>query len=219
MNPNSFDPISIAVFLAALSLLPLLLICTTCFLKVSMVLIIVRNAIGVQQVPPSIAIYGIALSITLFVMAPVFNEVMNNLPGREKLAQMPRQYSVDDLAVAAEPMRRFMIGNTAPEKRAHFLAMARRQWRNNAMGEQARDTDYVILIPAFVVSELELAFQIGFVLYVPFVVIDLLLSNVLLALGMQMVSPMVVSLPLKMLIFVMLEGWTKLADGLMRSYS
>ncbi|MBV6322452.1 type III secretion system export apparatus subunit SctR [Duganella violaceipulchra] len=214
MNLNNLDPISIALVLAGLSLLPLLLICTTCFLKVSMVLVIVRNAIGVQQVPPSIAIYGVALALTLFVMAPVFNEAAAKLPGAGA-----QSFSVADLAPAAEPMRRFMVRNTPPEKRAHFLALAQRQWRGTPLAVLATDSDYVIVIPSFVISELELAFQIGFVLYIPFVVIDLLLSNVLLALGMQMVSPMVVSLPLKMLLFVMLEGWSKLADGLLRSYS
>jgi type III secretion protein R len=219
MSAANIDPLAIALFLAALSLLPLLLICTTCYLKVSMVLIIVRNAIGVQQVPPSIAIYGIALAISLFVMAPVFNDVLAKLPDRGAMAQGGAGVAVAQLAPAAEPLRRFMIAHTPPEKRSHFLTVAQRQWRGSALAGQAGDTDYVIVIPAFVVSELELAFQIGFVLYIPFVVIDLLLSNVLLALGMQMVSPMVVSLPLKMLLFVMLDGWTKLADNLILSYS
>lgn len=216
---NNIDPIGMALLLAALSLLPLLLICCTCFLKVSMVLVIVRNAIGVQQAPPSMALYGVALAISLFVMAPVLSEVGSQLPTHGTLAQAGAGVSLDQLERAAEPIRRFMIHNTAPEQRSHFLDLAQRQWRGTKLAAGARDTDYAILVPAFVVSELTLAFQIGFVLYVPFVVIDLLLSNVLLALGMQMVSPMVVSLPLKMLLFVMLDGWSKLAGGLMLSYS
>jgi len=205
--------------LAALSLLPMALVCTTCFLKVSMVLVIVRNAIGVQQVPPSIAIYSIALAVTMFVMAPVFNEVISALPEKQAQAQMAgKKIDVQELTEAIEPMRRFMLANTLPERRAHFLALAQRQWRN-AKELQVTESDYVILIPTFVVSELELAFQVGFVLYIPFVVIDLLISNLLLALGMQMVSPMVVSLPLKILLFVMLDGWTKLIEGLVSSYA
>jgi type III secretion protein R len=231
MNLSSFDPLTLVLILAGLSLLPMLLVCTTCFLKVSMVLVIVRNAIGVQQVPPSIAIYSIALAITAFVMAPVFREVMAALPpsavtdpGAAATANAPagalaaRKFSVDDLMGALEPLRRFMVRNTLREHRQHFLAIARKQWPQGA-GDEATDSDYIVLIPAFVVSELELAFEVGFVLYVPFVVIDLLLSNLLLALGMQMVSPMVVSLPLKMLLFVVLSGWTRLIDGLIASYA
>jgi len=216
---NNVDPIGIAMLLAALSLLPLLLICCTCFLKVSMVLVIVRNAIGVQQAPPSMALYGVAMAISLFVMAPVFSEVGGLLPPRATVAQVGSGVSLEQLERAAEPLRRFMIRHTAPEQRTHFLELAQRQWRGSKLAASARDSDYAIVVPAFVVSELTLAFQIGFVLYIPFVVIDLLLSNVLLALGMQMVSPMVVSLPLKMLLFVMLDGWSKLADGLMLSYA
>jgi type III secretion protein R len=218
MNPTNFDPLSLALVLAALSLLPMLLVCTTCFLKVSMVLIIVKNAIGVQQVPPNIAIYSIALAVTAFVMAPVFNEVADALPRQVKGAPVPdKQVGIPELVTALEPMRRFMLANTLPEKRDHFLALATRQWRPS-MGAAPTPSDYLVLIPTFVVSELELALQAGFVLYIPFVVIDLLISNLLLALGMQMVSPMVVSLPLKMLLFVMLDGWTKLIDGLVLSY-
>ncbi|WP_426162384.1 type III secretion system export apparatus subunit SctR [Pseudoduganella sp. R-32] len=220
MSISNVDPIGIALFLAALSLLPLLLICTTCFLKVSMVLVIVRNAIGVQQVPPSIAIYGVALAISLMVMAPVFHDAAARLPGQGgTVTERTAGLSLGEMARAGEPLRSFMIQHTAPETRSHFLALAQRQWRGTTLANEASDRDYAVVIPAFVVSELTVAFQVGFVLYVPFVVIDLLLSNVLLALGMQMVSPMVVSLPLKMLLFVMVDGWSKLAEGLMLSYT
>jgi type III secretion protein R len=217
MHIGNIDPIALAMLLAALALMPVILVCTTCFLKVSMVLIIVRNAIGVQQVPPSIAIQSIALAITVLVMAPVFKDVSAALPTHDSQTDLA-YVTVPDLTAAAEPLRRFMVRNTLPEQRAHFRSIARKQWPASASAD-LNDSDYVVLVPAFVMSELQLAFQIGFVLYVPFVVIDLLISNVLLALGMQMVSPMVISLPLKMLLFVMLDGWTKLFDGLVRSYA
>jgi len=209
-----FDPLSLALLLAALSLLPLLLVCTTCFLKVSMVLILLRNAIGVQQVPPTIAVYAVAMAITMFVMAPVAREMSKALPDGDART---RQMTVTELATVAEPLRGFMMSNTLPERRARFLAIARNQW-TTATTDPVSDADFVVLIPAFVVSEMELAFQVGLMLYVPFVVIDLLLSNLLLALGMQMVSPMVVSLPLKILLFVMLDGWSRLFEGLVASY-
>lgn len=217
MAIGNIDPIALALLLAALALMPVILVCTTCFLKVSMVLLIVRNAIGVQQVPPGIAIHSIALAITVLVMAPVFKEMSSALTASE--SQTARAgVTLSDLAVAAEPLRHFMMRNTLPEQRAHVLSVARRQWPAAASSD-LRDSDYVVLVPAFVMSELQLAFQVGFVLYIPFVVIDLLISNLLLALGMQMVSPMVISLPMKMLLFVMLDGWTKLFDGLVRSYA
>lgn len=227
MSGGGFDPISLAFLLVGLTLLPLLLICTTSYLKISVVLMIVRNALGVQQVPPTMALNGMALAATLFVMAPVLNEVVSRLPADPILPASgpsqtpPRSKSarvgLADLSHAFEPMRGFMLANTLPEKRLKFVDLARQQWgtRMAAPGE----SDYVVLIPCFVVGELELALKAGFVLYVPFVVIDLLLSNLLLALGMQMVSPMVVSLPLKILLFVLLDGWTRLFDGLVRSYA
>ncbi len=217
MSLQQFDPLSLALFLAALSLMPLMLVCTTCFLKVSMVLLMLRNAIGVQQVPPSIAIYGIALSITLFVMAPVMREIGASTPLSRSSEFNLRKFTVDDVATAIEPLRRFMLRNTLPEGRERFLVMARKQATSGAT--HIRDSDYVVLIPAFVISELQLGFEIGFVLYVPMVVIDLLMSNLLLALGMQMVSPMVISMPLKILLFVVLDGWTKVFEGLVQSYA
>jgi len=222
---NAYDPLSIALVLGALSLLPLVTICTTCYLKVSVVLMIVRNAIGIQQVPPSVAVYAVALATTVFVMAPVFGQMQAKLEASPAYAaassspdRAPRLPPIADLLSASEPLRHFMTANTLPEQRQHFLDLLKRQWPP-VQAAQVHDTDYVVLIPSFVVSELQLAFQAGFVLYVPFVVIDLLISNVLLALGMQMVSPMVVSLPLKLLLFVVLDGWVKLIDGLVMSYA
>ncbi|HEY1395558.1 type III secretion system export apparatus subunit SctR [Roseateles sp.] len=229
MNGGGFDPISLAFLLVGLTLLPLLLVCTTSYLKISVVLMIVRNALGVQQVPPTMALNGMALAATLFVMAPVLNEVVSRLPidlpglpGQTSQAQASARSTsarlgLSDLAHAFEPMRGFMLANTLPEKRQKFVDLARQQWGGRMTAPEG--SDYVVLIPCFVVSELELALKAGFVLYVPFVVIDLLLSNLLLALGMQMVSPMVVSLPLKILLFVLLDGWTRLFDGLVRSYA
>ena len=230
MNGGGVDPISLAFLLVGLTLLPLLLVCTTSYLKISVVLMIVRNALGVQQVPPTMALNGMALAATLFVMAPVLNEVVSRLPvnvapwsdAEDGSAPTPRRpasarLGMSDLAHAFEPMRGFMQANTLPEKRQKVVDLARHQWGDRMAAPQ--DSDYVVLIPCFVVSELELALKAGFVLYVPFVVIDLLLSNLLLALGMQMVSPMVVSLPLKILLFVLLDGWTRLFDGLVRSYA
>lgn len=240
MNLAAYDPITLVLLLAGMALLPLLMICTTAFLKISMVLMIVRNALGVQQVPPGIAVNAVALAATLFVMAPIFNEMAGRLQltsssqdrsgrpssssasalsaGATGDAGVPSRGSLAHVAYAAEPLREFMLANTLPERRQRFVELAQRQWKRSALGTPS-ERDYVVLIPCFVISEMEMALKAGFVLYVPFVVIDLLLSNLLLALGMQMVSPMVVSLPLKLLLFVVLDGWTRLFEGLVASYA
>jgi type III secretion protein R len=215
MNINQFDPLGLALLLGSLSLLPLLIICTTCFLKVSVVLMIVKNAIGVQQVPPAIAVYAIALSITAFVMAPVIAAIGDNL-GVTNGKLSAEKITVERIVQAAEPLREFMLRNTSFEQRARVLSIARKH--NQFASRVLLDSDYVVLIPAFVISELQLAFEIGFVLYIPMIVIDLLVSNLLLALGMQMVSPMAVSMPLKILLFVALDGWFRLFEGLALSY-
>lgn len=215
------DPIALALLLGALAMLPALLLCTTCFLKISVVLSIVRNAIGVQQVPPGAALYSIALATTLLVMAPTFKQMRETwpepMPWSKSGAGAPPKFGLAELGVAIEPLRGFMVKNTTQVQRERFRQLVARQWP----AEMARDlqpTDYMVLVPAFVVSELQLAFEVGFMLYVPFVVIDLMISNLLLALGMQMVSPMTVSLPLKLLLFVMLDGWGRLVEGLAQSY-
>ncbi|WP_196489326.1 type III secretion system export apparatus subunit SctR [Burkholderia territorii] len=211
------SPISLAVLLAALSLLPLLILCTTSLLKFSVVLVIVRNAMGVQQVPPSVAIYGIALAATMFVMAPTFNKAIHAAFGDDPTQAMSVPLDLDRIIQAAEPFRQFMLRNTTREYRAQFVEIASKHWTPEMM-KTTTDHDYTVLIPAFVVSQLQSAFEIGFLLYVPFIVIDLLVSNLLLALGMQMVSPMTISLPLKLLLFVQLDGWGRLIKGLTESY-
>ena len=215
MNISQFDPLGLALLLGSLSLIPLLLICTTCFLKISVVLMIVKNAIGVQQVPPAIAVYAIALSITAFVMAPVIRDIGSNL-GIINGKLPAEKITVERIVQAVEPLRSFMLKNTSIDQRERLLNIARKHDSKTALS--MRDSDYVVLIPAFVISELQLAFEVGFVLYVPMIVIDLLISNILLALGMQMVSPMVVSMPLKILLFVALDGWFRLFEGLALSY-
>ena len=213
---DGMNPIMLALFLGALSLIPLLLIICTAFLKISMVLLITRNAIGVQQVPPNIALYGIALAATLFVMAPVAHEI------QQRVIDNPLQVgSLEKLQASAttviQPIQRFMSSNTDPDVMAHLLDNTHRMWPAD-MAAKADRNDLLLAIPAFVLSELQAGFQIGFLIYIPFIVIDLIVSNLLLALGMQMVSPMTISLPLKLLLFVLVQGWSRLLDSLFYSY-
>lgn len=223
MASKASDIVTLAIIIGLMSLIPLIVVSTTSFLKTSLVLLLVRNATGVQQAPPTMAIYGIALAITVFVMAPTFQKMADLALDSPHAAQ---QIDNDDSLVpmlgkiktASEPMRAFMIKFSRPDQRAAFLDTAKRMWPVE-FAERARDTDFLVLVPAFVVSELKTGYEIGFLIYIPFVVIDLLIANLLMALGMQQVSPQTLSVPLKLLLFVMADGWSKLLHGLALSYA
>jgi len=216
MIMDGMNPILLALFLGALSLIPFLLIICTAFLKISMVLLITRNAIGVQQVPPNMAMYGIALAATMFVMAPVAHQIQQRV--HEHPLEIGRSDKLQTSAdTVMEPLQRFMTRNTNPEVLAHLMDNTHRMWPAD-MADKANKEDLLIAVPAFVISELQAGFEIGFLIYIPFIVIDLIVSNLLLALGMQMVSPMTISLPLKLLLFVLVSGWSRLLDSLFYSY-
>ncbi|CRM36183.1 type III secretion system export apparatus subunit SctR [Pseudomonas fluorescens] len=213
---QGLDPLVLALFLATLTLMPMLLIICTSFLKIVIVLMITRNAIGVQQVPPSMAINGIALAASLFIMAPVGYQIAESL----KISPLDTsnvQTVLQTGAEAIKPLRAFMLRNLDPDVLTHLLENTQRLWPAQ-MAQEVRREDLILLIPAYVLSQLQAGFEIGFLIYIPFIVIDLIVSNLLLALGMQMVSPMTISLPLKLLLFVMVSGWSRLLDSLFLSY-
>lgn len=214
---NSLDPITLLVVFGLLGLVPTVVIATTCFLKISVVMMLLRNALGVQQVPPNIVLYGLSLVLTVYVMAPIGDRIyattleqpggLRNVPG-----------VIASVRKGAEPLRGFLDRNSRPEQREFFMRTAHRMW-GPAMAADVKPSDFMILMPAFLVSELTAAFQIGFLIYLPFVVIDLIVSNILLALGMMMVSPVTISLPLKLFLFVAADGWTRLIHGLVLTYA
>jgi type III secretion protein R len=210
------DPLSYALLVAAITLLPMLLICTTAFLKAAVVLMIARNALGVQQVPPGMAIYAIAMMLTAYAMAPTFQEIADTV-SESQSPQGRGKPLMTTVAEAAEPLRVFMLRHAREEHREAFLEKAKQLWPKKAAAA-ATSKDFMVLVPAFIVSELTAGFQMGFLIYIPFLVIDVLVSNVLLALGMQMVSPMTVSLPLKLFLFVVVDGWSKLLHAILNTY-
>lgn len=216
MPIDQINPAALALFLAALGLIPLFMIVSTAFLKIAMVLMITRSALGVQQVPPNMAIYSIALATSLFVMAPVFAD-MNDMREKHTLNWRNIDQFVENIGVVFKPQIDFIQQNTNDKVRAHFIAAAKQMWPKR-LHYMIVDTNPLIAVPSFIISEMQAAFEIGFLIYIPFIVVDLIVSNVLLALGMQMVTPMTISLPLKILLFVLVEGWTKLVDGLIYSY-
>lgn len=212
----TFDPISLALALALMALLPTLAIVTTTFLKMTVVMSLVRNALGVQQIPPNLALYGLALIMTVYVMAPVGQNIY------EKVMEEPTATrSVDGMMKAVgrgvEPLRDFMFKHSDQQQRDFFVRTSRELW-GKEMSAKTTEKDFLVLVPAFMVTELTEAFEIGFLLFLPFVVIDLVVSNVLLAMGMMMVSPVMISMPLKLFLFVMADGWTRLIQGLIYTY-
>ena len=214
---SNFDPITLAVLLALMALMPTLVVVSTSFLKIAVVMSLLRNALGVQQMPPNLALYGMALILSAYVMAPVGMHMFDRLTERpDTLKNVPSL--VGTVREGAEPLREFMLKNSRAEQRDFFVRTAQRMW-GPKLSEGVTQRDFIVLMPAFVVSELTAAFQIGFLLYLPFVVIDLIVSNILLAMGMMMVSPVTISLPLKLFLFVMVDGWSRLIQGLVLTYA
>lgn len=209
--------LGVLVFMTALGLLPFFMVTMTAFLKLSVVMFILRNALGLQQSPPSIVLYSIALVLTIFVSMPL----MQDISGR--LAARPIDFSsLDRLSTTAkaviDPVQAHLIRFTNPGERQFFLSATTRVWPESARAN-VKDDDFIILLPAFVSSELTRAFEIGFLLYLPFLIIDIIVSNILMAMGMMMVSPTLISLPLKLFLFVAVNGWSRLMHGLILSYA
>lgn len=213
---RSIDPVALALMLGLLAVLPLLLVTTTSFLKIAIVLSLVRSALGVQQAPPNMAIYALAVLLSMYVMAPVGYQ-MAEIISLEKDPTMSVHTLLSVGKQSSEPLRGFLIRNSKSEQRQFFFATAKKLWPKE-IAEDASEADFLIVSPAFVVSELTSAFEIGFLLFLPFIVIDLVISNILMAMGMMMVSPVTISLPLKLFLFVMVDGWLKLIHGLTMTY-
>jgi len=214
--PNSFDPVYIAIVLIALSLAPFVALMVTSFIKVSIVLELVRNALGLQQVPPNMVINGLALILTLYIMAPVGHDMFKILNDAVKKKDNFQELMKDAME-AKEPLRKFLLKHSKSKERLFFVRSSTKLW-NSEEAKELKEDDLLVLIPAFTVNELTSAFKIGFLIYLPFVIIDLIVSNILLAMGMIMVSPIMISVPFKLLLFVLLDGWTKLIHGLVLSF-
>lgn len=213
---RTIDPVALAFALGLFALLPLILITTTSFLKIAIVLSLVRNALGVQQAPPNMAIYALAILLSAYVMAPVGYRI-SELVSEERDMTMSVKTMLSVSKKSVEPLREFLVRNTKIEQRHFFFSTAKKLWPPDLV-EDSKDSDMLILMPAFVVSEMTAAFEIGFLLFLPFVIIDLVISNILMAMGMMMVSPITISLPLKLFLFVMVDGWSKLIHGLVQTY-
>ena len=217
--PGADAPNFVALFglIILTGLLPFIVVATTSFAKIAVVLFIVRNALAIQQAPPNLVLYGITIILTSYIMAPAFSQIY--VAATDPRANYQTFEGIQRVAkTASEPVRQFMTKHTVERDRNFFVQTADKIWKDSAV-PLPQPTDFVILVPAFLSSELSKAFQIGFLLYLPFVMIDFAISAILVALGMQMMSPTVISTPLKLLLFVLVEGWLRLLQGLILSYT
>ena len=251
-------PLGLILLLVGLAILPFVAMMVTSYIKLSVVMNLVRQAMGLQQVPPNMIINGLALVLTLYIMAPVLQEMfyrgMNIHTMLRTRKQQPRTFqwptniqafmpsndahnnSIPPLQTVwpkdtslkpqelqalfgygKQPLVGFLIHHSTAKHRSFFVPIAKRLWPA-AYAKNLQDSDLLICVPAFVLSELTAAFAIGFLIYLPFIAIDLVVSNILLAMGMMMVSPMTISLPIKLMLFVLVDGWDKLVEALALTY-
>lgn len=197
--------------LTVLSLAPSIVVMMTSFTRIVVVLSLLRSAIGLQSAPPNAVMISLALFLTAFIMAPTFQEAYTN--GIEPVVNNQIELT-EGFTRTMQPMRAFMLAHTRESDLRLFVDLA-----NLPQPESQADLETRIIIPAFMISELRRAFEIGFLIYLPFLIIDMVVSSILMAMGMMMLPPQVVSLPFKLIFFVLVDGWALLAGSLVRSYA
>lgn len=213
------SPTVLIVGLGIASLLPFLLVMLTSFVKMAVVLSIVRSALGVSQVPPNAVITGMALVLSLVVMAPVAHQVAGQVMSHQDTW---KEGDLDSMLGAAQeasqPVKSFLAANTDHVQYEGFVQLFSEQGEPEDFGEDPTEIQWRALLPAYVVSQLQEAFKMGFVIFLPFLVLDMIVASVLLSLGMHMLSPVTVSLPFKLLLFAMADGWSLVVHSLVGGY-
>lgn len=220
-NPSMVTKLAV---LAGLSLLPFAIMLLTSYVKIVVVLSLLRNALGAQQTPPNQVLNGIALLLTVYVMFPtgvlMYNasqEVIVKQNPTDLFSSQSATYVVNVIDKAKEPLRDFLVRNTQSKHIQSFYRLAYRSIPDPYRTE-LKPNDFIVVIPSFITSQLKSAFEIGVLIYLPFFVIDLVVSNILLAMGMMMLSPLTIALPIKLLLLVMIDGWTVLVQGLVMTF-
>src|SRR5574344_218113 len=208
---NDMSPvIQLLVVVSAFSFLPFIFTCMTSFLRYVIVFSILKQALGTQQVPPAMVLVGLSIILTFYTMSPVFSKMFD-------YGSVPYQKNGDIVMTISEgskPLKEFMMKQTRQEDLSFFVELSK--------GEMPQSPDEITIwevAPAYIISELKTAFEIGFIIFVPFVVLDLVVANILLALGMFMLSPTIISLPFKLLIFIAVDGWSLIVQGLVGSFN
>ncbi|MBF0274221.1 MAG: flagellar type III secretion system pore protein FliP [Nitrospinae bacterium] len=210
-NPDDVAlSLQVLMLLTVLSLAPAILIMTTSFARIVVVLAFLRQAMGTQSMPPNQIVIGLALFLTFFIMAPVFSDINSNAlqPYLDK-----KMTQADALKKAMDPLKMFMIKQTREKDLALFMRIG-----NHPKPRNVDDLPLTVVIPSFIISELKTGFQIGFLIYVPFLILDMVVASVLMSMGMMMLPPVMISLPFKLMLFVLVDGWYLIVGSLVRSY-
>lgn len=210
------DLTGLLLVIVAISLVPFVAMVVTSYAKIVVVFGLLRNAFGVQQVPPNMVLNGIAILVSLYVMAPVGMNALQSLQG-QTLAPQPTQAVIQLFGAAREPFRTFLKKHANEREKRFFMRSANIVWPKE-MASSLKEDDLIVLAPAFTLTELTDAFKIGFLLYIAFIVIDLIIANVLLAMGLNQVTPTNIAIPFKLLLFVVMDGWSTLVHGLVMTY-
>ena len=202
--------LQLLALMTTLTLLPSMLVMMTSFVRIIIVLSLLRQALGTGQTPPNMVLVGLALFLTLFIMSPVFDSIYQNALLPYMNGSMPFEKA---LALAEAPVRNFMTLQTREDDITMFMQIAQKKEVTSAA-----EVPFTTLMPAFITSELKSAFTIGFMIYIPFVVIDLIVASVLMSMGMMMLSPMIISMPFKLMLFVLVDGWSLMMGSLASSF-
>jgi len=210
-EPVGASALSLLLLITVLSLAPAILVLMTSFTRIVIVLGFVRTSLGTQQMPPNQVLIGLALFMTLFIMAPTFSQV-NETALKPYLAGEISQ--TDALTKASEPMKEFMYKHTRPKDLLLFM-----KYTKTEKPATYKDIPLTVLVPAYAISELKTAFQMGFMIFIPFLVIDMVVASTLMAMGMMMLPPVMISLPFKILLFVLVDGWYLVVKSLLTSFS
>ena len=211
-DPEAFVPaLKIVSMLTILAVAPAILLMMTSFTRIVVVLSFIRQALGTQTMPPNQVVVGLALFLTLFTMGPILDRINERALTPYLAKAITQEQALEEVIT---PMRAFMLAETREDDLGIFMNVANLNKPNSVS-----DVPLRVLIPAFVISELKTAFQIGFLIYLPFLVIDMVVSSVLMAMGMMMLPPTVVSMPFKLILFVLVDGWALIVDSLVRSFT
>lgn len=208
---ETVDSIKLFVVLTLLTLAPSFLILTTSFTRIVVVLSFLRNAMGTQQSPPNQLLIGLALFLTFFIMQPVYSEIMETAITPYLEDEISQEEAFD---LAAAPLKEFMLRETREKDLALFLRAS-----DSDNVAEPMDLPLSVVVPAFAISELRLAFSIGFIVFIPFLVIDMVVASILMSMGMFMLPPMMISLPFKVLLFVLVDGWYLVVESLLNSFA
>jgi type III secretion protein R len=210
------DITGLLIVVLAISVIPFIAMVVTSYMKIVVVLGLLRNALGVQQVPPNMVLNGVAILVSVYIMAPVAFTAMQGMQTQQQGGNVTQSVTAG-IAAAREPFRQFLKTHTQARERQFFVRSASALWPPE-QAKALKDTDLLVLAPAFTLSELTDAFKIGFLLYIAFIVVDLIIANVLMAMGLNQAQPTNVAIPFKLLLFVAMDGWSTLLHGLILGY-